>query len=122
MSIIEIKRLLESLGVEASIYPLAFPVSGTAPVEALMIQAGDSGYSVGDVQEFILTVTARAGHPVKAESLSLDVMDKLHRRTNIMLGDTQIILIRKQNKVPIYAGKDDSGNHYFESDFRVLVD
>ena len=63
MSIIEIKRLLERLGVAVPIYPLAFPEGAGGAVNALMIDTGSGVPRAGEIQEFILTVTARGKHP-----------------------------------------------------------
>lgn len=123
MSIIELKQFLASLGITTVMYPLAFPAdSPNVPAEAILIETGNSTPTAGDLEEFILSLTVRAEHPVRAEALSLDIISRLNRLTNQTVGDSQIVLIRSQQKIPQYAGKDENGRHYYTNNFRVLTD
>lgn len=121
MSIIELKRLLERLGVTVPVYPYEFPLTNDGS-NAVMINTGDGIPREGDVQEFLLTVVTRGSHPIQSETLANDVAGILNKKTDIKVGNHQIILIRKQQPLPMYAGKDEAGRYYHTADYRIIMD
>lgn len=119
MSIQDFITFLKGLGINTPIYPLAFPAS--SPEQSMIVEVGQGFSSRGSVAEIVLTVTVRAGHPKDAEAISQEVIDKLKDVTDEPLGDAQIVLIKSQQLLPNYLGKDADGKHYYMNNFRVLV-
>lgn len=119
MSITEFITFIKGKGVTAPIFPLAFPAS--SPTEAMIVEVGQGFNSRGSLADITLTVTVRAGHPSDAEALAQDVIDRLDHLTDELIGQHQAVLIRSQQLVPSYLGKDAEGNHFFMANFRVLI-
>jgi hypothetical protein len=120
MSIQDFITFLKGLGITTPIYPFAFPAS--SPEQSMIVEVGQGFSSRGSVAEIVLTVTVRAGHPKDAEAISQDVINKLKGITDEPLGESaQIILIKSQQLLPNYLGKDADGKHYYMNNFRVLV-
>lgn len=110
---------IKGLGIDTPLYPLAFPAN--SPVEAMIVEMGDGANSRGSVFDSVLTLTVRAGHPSVSESLAQDVIDKLDGLTNQTVGNKDFILIKSQQVLPSFLGKD-ANEHYFHMiNFRVLV-
>lgn len=119
MSIQDFKRLIERLGVETKVFPLSLPT--VAPDEAIMLTTGAGAGLRADVQEIILTATVRGKHPGKAEEIGLDLRKRLLNLTNETVGDSVLIVVRPQERLPQYLGKDSNNYYYFEINFTVLV-
>lgn len=119
MGIQDLISLLKRLGISSTIYPLSLPTG--APAECILVETGDGADSRGDVTDFILTLTVRATHPARSEKLALEILDTLKNVTSEQVGDTDIILIRSQQKLPQYLGKDENDYHYHETNFIVLA-
>lgn len=120
MSIQDFITYLKSVGITENIYPLSFPSS--APKDCMILEVGQGFSSRGSVNELTLTITARSNHPKKAEELAQRVNTLLKDRTNEQVGQGNIILIKSQQLIPNYLGKDSEGNYYYMNNFRVLVD
>lgn len=119
MSIKDIINFIKGLGVTTPIYPLGFPAS--SPVEAMMVELGQGASYRGSVADITLTITGRAKHPQRSEKASQEVMDKLHLLTDQTVGDKQIILIKSQQIMPMFVGRDAEDNHYYMTNFKVLI-
>jgi Bacteriophage minor capsid protein len=119
LSIKDFVDYLKGLGVTTPIYALAFPAS--SPEQCMIVEIGQGFSKRGSVAEIVLTVTVRAGHPQDAEAISQDVINLLKDRTDGFIGGKQVILIKSQQLVPNYLGKDAEGKHYYMNNFRVLV-
>lgn len=119
MSIQDLIKMLEKLGIEQKIYPFSLP--SAAPEECILIETGDGSDLRGDVSDFILSLTVRAAHPAKAEALALSLLGKLKNLTGVKAGDTEIILVRSLQKLPSSLGKDENGYYYFETNYTVLA-
>lgn len=120
MSIQDFINYLKGLGIKTPIYPLAFPAS--SPKQSMILEIGQGFSSRGSVAEVILTITVRGKHPRDAEALAQEVNELLSDRTDEPLGESgQIILIKSQQLIPNYLGKDAGNSHYYMNNFRVLV-
>lgn len=118
MSITDLVNFIRGLGVKAPIYPLAFPAS--SPVEAMVLEFNPVS-SRGFVHENTLTLTVRAGHPSEGERISQEVIDKLDGLTGQTVGDMDFILIKSQQLLPSYLGRDSDGKHFYMNNFKVLA-
>lgn len=112
-------KLIKRLGVVTKIYPLSIPTD--AEDTCILLETGDGTDSRGDVADFMLLLTVRSKHPATSEALGLELLQKLKNVTNQTAGETQIILISAQQKIPQFVGKDDNGFYYFETNFTVLA-
>lgn len=119
MSIMDFITFLKGLGIVTPIYPNAFPE--TASDDSLVVEIGSSFGSRGSVHEIPLTITVRSTSMSKGEPVALDVNNKLKDLSNEIVNGKQIILIKAQQLVPPYLGKDANGKHYYMLDYRVLV-
>lgn len=121
MSIQDFISYLKSLGINSKIYPLAFPKS--SPVKCMILEVGQGFSSRGTVSEVTLTITVRANHPKQAEALAQEVNELLKDRSDEPLGEVgHIVLIKSQQLIPNYLGKDADDKHYYMLNFRALVD
>lgn len=118
MSITDFVKWLKGLGVTTEAYPLALPT--TADDEAIVIHTGSGPSIGGDVQEVILTVQTRAKHPERSEQIAIDVYSLLNKLTNENIGNVQVIVVRPQERLPQFLGKDET-YFYFENNYTVLV-
>lgn len=119
MSIQDVIAFLKSVGVSVPVYPYDFPL--TAPTDCATVDTGQGLSDRGDVSNFMLMITLRSDHPDKAEKQAIAVNELLRNLTNKEMQKTQVVLIKPQQKLPAYVGKDDNGKYYFECDFSVLV-
>lgn len=120
ISIQDFITYLKGLGVNTPIYPDAFPT--TSPMHSMTIEIGQGFSSSGDVADITLTMTLRDKSKGKAEKTAQEINTLLANKTNQNLGDShQIILIKSQQLLPSYLGKDAGNRHYYMNNFRVLI-
>lgn len=118
MSIQDFVSLLNGLGI-GSVYPLAFPKTAK---ECHMIEIGQGSPDRANLHEVTLTITNRAKTVSKSESNSIETLAKLKGLTDVPLSyHAQVVLIKSQQLLPQYVGKDKDDNHYHMLTFRVLV-
>ena len=121
MSIQDFLDYLKRIGIKLPMYPLAFPAS--SPKKSMIVETGQGFAGRGSVFEVTLTITVRAKHPSESEALAKEINELLADRTDELIGESgQIILIKSQQLIPNWMGKDAEGNHYYMVNFKVLVD
>ncbi|MGE6629609.1 hypothetical protein [Bacillus sp. NPDC077027] len=118
MGIQEIIEYLKGVGIDP-VYPLAFPAD--APNRAYMLETGQGFGSRGSVNDVVWTVTMKAEHPNQSESMGKRLIDLLDRKTDLLLGENQIIYIKSQQLIPDFLGKSSEGSYYHMVNFKVLV-
>lgn len=119
MSIQDIIAFLKELGILLPLYPLAFP--DKAAKNSIIVETSGGLDSRGEIESFILTLTVRADHPSKAEKDAIEINDKLKNLTNKYIKETQVVLVKTQQKLPVFVGKDENNNFYYELNYTVLV-
>ena len=62
----------------------------------------------------------RADHPNRCVEAGNELITKLDQRTDVVIGDTQIILFNAFDKTPEALGLDNNGNHIFKVDIKVI--
>lgn len=77
--------------------------------------------SRGSVDDLVLNFYVRSEHPANAIEECALINKALNYRTNIFLGDTQIILIKSQSVVPTPLGIDENNRHVFQMQFKMLT-
>lgn len=118
MDTMDVKHFLESV-TDVPVYPLEFPESVN---EGCLFDVTTTGNTSGSLSEVLISVYSRAETPGRSEQINKGFIDTLQTKTDFNVGDTKVILVRSQGKIPVYSGKDGQGRFYFVSDYRFLVD
>lgn len=119
MSIMDFVTFLKDLGVTTPIFTDSFPVD--SPVESITVEIGNDFGSRGTVYNVTLTLTVRSDLKSKAEEKSIELIGLLKNLTDVEVGNAQIIMVKSQQIVPSYLGKDENNQHYYMNNFRLLV-
>ena len=119
MSIMDFVTFLKGLGITTPIFTDSFPMD--SPVESMTVEIGNDFGSRGSVYNSTLTITVRSDMKSKAEQKSIELIGMLKNLTNAEVGNSQIIMIKSQQIVPSYLGKDENNQHYYMNNFRLLV-
>lgn len=104
------------------IYNLQFPEDTLG--EAIKLEATSGLVESGGVKDFNVQFMIKAGHPSKAEQLSLLLIEKLHLVTNRYFGDGgrhQLILCYCNAPTPSFVGELTNGEYVYSVEFRLLV-
>jgi len=118
MGVKEIIEYLKSVGIDP-VYPLAFPAD--APNRAYMLETGQGFGSKGSVNDVVWTFTMKAEHPSQSERMGKVLIDLLDKKTDLLIGEKQIIFIKSQHFIPDFLGKSPEGSYYHMVIFKVLV-
>lgn len=119
MSIMDFIAFLKGLGITTPLFADAFPDG--SPAESMTVELGNDFGSRGSVYNATLTITVRSDSKQMAESKSREVISLLKNLSDQEVGNAQIIMIKSQQIVPGYLGKDENNQHYYMNNFRVLV-
>ena len=119
MDIISLCKMLGNL-TGYKIYPINFPTGlKNSTVAKLEIITGM--VETGGVYDFNIEISVKADHPSKCEKMCLDLINKLHRQTDVEHGSYQMILCQAEKPYPSYIGELETGEYLFTSNFRLLT-
>lgn len=119
VSQIDLVRLLRNELPDLNIYPIEYPLN--SPVNSVLITTSSTIEAKADVFPLVVTLRVRDNHPSKAEATSYKLRELFENKTDFMLGSVQVILVKSQNPVPLYLGKDTTGNYLYSNNFRFMI-
>lgn len=100
-------------------YPLFFP-TGLATKGNLVLLNETIGRK-GCIKEMTSSITIKETSPQIALAKCEEFLEKLDRTTDVIIGDTQIVLMTALYENGQYAGTDENNFDYFKIEFRMLV-
>ena len=119
MSVIALTELFSRL-LNHKVYTLNFPecVEG----EFIKIEITSGIEEAGGVLDFNIQFMCKANHPAKAESMAIDIIEKLDLKSDVEFGNKyQMIVMKVSTPQPFYVGVSEKGEFVFSIGFRVLV-
>lgn len=120
MSIMELSKLFSDL-LNHKVYALNFPEYTKGQFIKLEITSGIE--EAGGVLDFNIQFMCKANHPASAESLAVEIMEKLDLKADVEFseGKYQMIVIKASTPQPFFVGVSEKGEFVFSVGFRVLV-
>lgn len=119
VSLIEIIDFLKKEFPSLNFYPLEYPLN--SPSGAVIVEMNANIEVRAGMFPLNVQMKVREDHPSKAEQVSFLLRNILENKTNFMIGKVQIVMVKSQNPVPLYMGKDTSGNFLYSNNFRFIV-
>ncbi|HEF5065824.1 phage tail terminator protein [Bacillus paramobilis] len=117
-SIVDVTNLVKQGLTGYSVFPLEFPIN--SPVTSAYVSLFSSSRSEAGVSPITVQIVIRDTHPAKSEAASFKLRDFLQNKTDLKLGQVQVIQIEAQS-FPLYLGKDASGDYLYSNNYRVLI-
>lgn len=118
MDIISLCKMIEGL-TDYKIYPINFPDGVDGIASKLEIITGMM--ETGGVYDFNIEISVKAYHPSEAEGICLDLINKLHKVTDVEYGIHQLIICQAEKSNPFYVGQLETGEHLFTCNFRLMT-
>jgi len=119
VSTIEVVRFLRTAFSDLTFYPIEFPL--TSPTKANLVEIDGNTQAKAKVYPANVQIKVRDEHPAYAEATSLLIRQALEEKTNFMIGDVQIVLVKSQNPLPLSLGKDENGRYLYSNNFRFII-
>jgi hypothetical protein len=119
VSLIDVVRLLRTEFPDEHISPIEFPL--TAPVAAITVDFSSSTSSLASVFNAEVSIIVRDEHPSLAEATSQKFRKFLDKKTNYILGDSQVVMSSAQNPIPLFIGKDDNDGYLYSNNFTLII-
>jgi hypothetical protein len=119
VSLIETVRFLRNEYPELNIYPIEYPLN--SPVNSCIVEMQSNTEMVANMFPITVQVKVRDDHPSKAEVTSFKLRKLLENKTNFMIGSVQVVMVKSQNPVPLYMGKDIDGHYLYSNNFRFMI-
>ena len=118
MDIVSLCKMIQGL-TGYQIYPINFPDKADGTASKLEITTGM--VEMGGVYDFNIEISVKASHPSEAEGICLDLINKLHKVTDVEYGLYQLILCQAEKPYPFYIGQLENGEHLFTCNFRLMT-
>ncbi|MDA2738378.1 minor capsid protein [Bacillus cereus group sp. Bc015] len=119
VSLIDVVRFLRTEFPELNIYPLEYPLN--SPINSNKVEIQANTEAKAGLFPLVVQIKVKDDHPAKAEATSYEFRNLLENKTNFMIGNVQIVMVKSQNPVPLYIGKDPSGGYLYSNNFRFMV-
>lgn len=119
ISLIDIVKMLESELPELNVYPLEYPLN--SPIEGVIVDMNSNNAATAGVFNLNVQFKVRESHPSLGESTSYKIRNLLENKTDFPLGDLQVIMVKSQNPVPLYVGKDSDSNYLYSNNFNFKM-
>lgn len=100
-------------------YPLIFPTNLNTLGNCVILN--ETTGRKGCIKEMTSSIIVKEKSPELALVKCEKFLEDLDRTTNLIIGDTQIVLMTALYENGQYQGNDDNGNVYFKIDFTMLV-
>lgn len=117
---------LNSLGLPMEVFLNIFPeekdYSGIAddPQDVIAFSLKTT-YNVRDFEHANLRCLIRAVHPKDCMDCGTQLIQALNMKTNVMIGDVQIVVFKAIDLQPVALGVDNNGNHIYQVDVKVVA-
>jgi Bacteriophage minor capsid protein len=104
---------------DLNIYPLELPLK--APVGSSSVNVYGNVEAVAGLYPITVQIKVRDNHPSKSEADSYRYKSLLENKSNFDIGGVQVVLVKSQNPMPLYMGKDEKGYYLYSNNFRFLI-
>lgn len=117
---------LNGLGLPMEVYLNIFPeekdYSGIAddPQDVIAFSLKTT-YNVRGIEHANLRCLIRAVHPKDCMDCGTQLIKALHMKTNVTIGDVQIVVFKAIDLQPVALGVDNNGNHIYQVDMKVVA-
>ena len=118
MGIVQLCELLGSL-CGKKINPIQF--SKAEHGEQIKLEIITGMIETGGVFDFNIEIGVKAQHPKDGERMCIDMINKLHRTSDVEHEGHQLILLLAEKPHPFFEGIMEDGAYYFTCTFRVLT-
>lgn len=119
VSLIEVVKFLRTEFPDLNLYPIEYPLN--SPDNACIVEMQSNTEIKADMFPLNVQVKVRDTHPSLAEGISFRLRDLLENKTNFMISGVQVVMVKSQNPVPLYMGKDQNGNYLYSNNFRFMI-
>lgn len=117
MNIVDLKNLLTEL-IGNELYINEFPPTNECAMK----------FTVSDVEQFgrgletyYIRLGSKANHPLELENGLRDVVARINRKTNVIVGDVQVVQIICESMTPKFEGKLENGQYYYSLEFTMKI-
>lgn len=117
MDIINLCKMIELL-TDIKVNPIRF--SETFGTET-KLEITTGMVESGGIYDFNIEISVKAEHPSICEGICLDLINKLHRKTDIDFNGHQLVLCQADKPYPFYVGQMETGEYLFNCSFRLLT-
>ena len=118
MDILQLCQLVGNLS-GYTVNPIQFPDIKADSLVKLEVTTGM--IEQGGVYDFNVELGVKSNHPKDAEKICIDMINKLHKKTDVEFNKYQLILMLAEKPYPFYEGILDDGTYYFTISFRVMT-
>lgn len=118
MDILTLCNLIGDI-TKTKIYPIEFPDIEEQTLSKLELTT--AMLEEGGLFDFTMEIGTKASNPKDAERLSIDIINKLHRKTDIEYEGYQIVLITADRPYPEHKEVLEDGKHFYTCKFRTLA-
>lgn len=119
VSVIDVVRFLRQEFPDLSINPIEIPL--TAPASSCVVTVQGNTEARAGMYPIIVQIKVRDEHPAYSEATSYRFKELLENKTNFEIGGVQVVLVKSQNPVPLYMGKDEKGRYLYSNNFRFVI-
>lgn len=120
ISLIDVVRMIKAeVPNLVNVYPLEYPLD--SPTESILVDMNGNNPSIAGVFTLNIQIRVRATHPTRGEELSYQIRNVLENKTNFTLGNLQVIMVKSQNPVPLFLGKDESDSYLYSNNFQFRM-
>lgn len=117
---------LNTLGLPMEVYLFLFPDENQYEIDVADIQDAIAFSLKTETSNPVIERTnmrflIRSGHPLKCLEAGNLLIKALDLRTDVVIGDTQIVLFKAVDKTPEAMGLDNNNNNIFKVDITVVA-
>lgn len=121
-----LQEYLNELGLPMGVFLFIFPEESqyeqdTADIKDAIAFSLKTVSSNPVIERSNMRFLIRAGHPALCVEAGNQIISKLDMRTDVVIGDTQIVLFKAVDKNPEALGLDNNRNHIFQVDITVVA-
>lgn len=118
MDIITLCNFLETL-TRYKVNPNQF--SSETGKDHIKLEITTGMMELGGMYDFNFEIGVKSEHPKDAERISLEIINKLHRQTDIEVGKYQVVLVLAEKPNPFFEGILEDGTFFYTCNFRIMA-
>ncbi|WP_353856781.1 minor capsid protein [Bacillus sp. Bos-x628] len=119
VSTIDMVRYLRTTFPDLLFYPIEYPLN--SPTKANLVEIQGNTEAKAGLYPVNIQIKVRDEHPAYAEATSLFIRQDLEEKTNFTVGEVQVVLVKSQNPLPLFMGKDEKGRYLYSNNFRFTI-
>jgi hypothetical protein len=118
ISVIDVVNFLRAEFPDLSIYPIEYPLKATEGASVVTLH-GNTEATAG-LFPAIVQIKVRDVHPSLSEATCFKYKKLLENKTNFYINDVQVVMVKSQNPLPLYMGKDEKNRYLYSNNFRFV--